>query len=148
MSFQTLKECTYSAVNRAYDFWSTTCQPGERQNKAQACVRTVVGLASIHLYFPASVTGAIVGSVKPEYTKTVCSTIDGMITGFWNKLSYNQKVAASIAGVSLAYVGMGYMYIPGSIFALKLSAELAYKNAGKEEIASKVRELEEQQKVE
>jgi hypothetical protein len=148
MSLSSVAQYATTLTKYGKNFWSESCQPGELQNKVVSCTRTIIGLTSIYFYYPASAAGALLGSVSPNVTHGVSQKVDAMITGFWNSLSYKQKMAASTVGITLAYAGFDYIKIPGSLFAAKLAAELAYKNSQKQEIAAQTRMIEKKYEME
>lgn len=135
-------------ATKAKSCWRATCEPGDLQNRVQALTRTCVGIASISIYYPAAAAGAILGSINPTYTHAINDKVDAMITGLWNSLSYKQKTAASVVGITLCYAAYdhlpSFLHIPGNILATKLGSELVYRNSVKQEMAAKFKEIEQE----
>lgn len=141
--------CVKYVCNKTAECVSEAQKPGVVQNIAQASLRTFVGITSIHLNPYATGLGATVAVVKPDLAKKVLSVTDGAINGLWNRMSFNVKVGLAVGGVAAAtYFDPTSVFTGlGTFFAVKLGAELALRNLGKEEIASKTREMEEQMNI-
>lgn len=125
------------AYNKGSELLEKAQEPGTVQKSTQAGIRSLVGVAAIYKNPYSAGLGAILASARPGLVKQGCSMLEGAITGLWNRFSFNQKAVISTIGVGSAlYLDPTRTFtILGSIFALKLGAELGLRNLRKEDVA-------------
>lgn len=128
--------------------YNEASKPGELQEKVFTATRTAVGVVATaqHPYY--AIAAGTVTAFIPTVAKNGVSFLDSMISGLWNRMSFNQKMAASATGITLTLMGYDWLSIPASIISAKLATELAIKNSGKEKVATATRKAEEVLKTE
>ncbi len=141
--------CMKYVYDKAADCFAEAQKPGTVQNVAQASLRTIVGITSISYNPYAAAAGATVALIKPALARQILSLTDGAINGLWNRMSFNVKAGLAVSGIAAAtyYDPTSVFMGLGTFFAVKLGAELALRNLGKEEIASKTREMEKEAEI-
>jgi hypothetical protein len=120
---------------KVVELYKAAAKPGEIQKKALAFVRTSVGIASIYCSPMYAAGSGLVCSILPKQAKAVSDKLDGMVTGLWNSMSFNQRVVAAGVGITITVAGYGLLHIPAAILSAKLGAELAIRNHAKQNIA-------------
>jgi len=125
------------AYNKGSELWASAQEPGSVQKSAQAGIRSLVGVAAIHNNPYSAAFGATAATFIPGLVKQGCTMLEGAITGIWNRMSFNQKAAIATVGVASAlYIDPTRTFtILGSVFAMKLGAELGLRNLRKEDVA-------------
>lgn len=139
------------ATSAVSDLYKNASQPGSCQKTTYAFMRSVAGVASIHLSPYSAGLGALAGSVTPGPVKKGCEIADKMISAFWNTLPHEAKIGLPVAGAAAVAYGLdptSLFNAMGSIFALKLGAELAVRNYSKENVAEAVRKAESAEGIE
>jgi hypothetical protein len=112
---------------------------GETQNRFLAALRTTIGIASVHLDPLSAMVGNALTIALPSNARTIISKSDDMLTGLWNGMTPNQRLAATIAGIIVTYYGVPYLWIPAAICSAKVGAQLSLDNVNKEIEASVIR---------
>jgi hypothetical protein len=121
--------------NKGVDLYHRAAAPGETHKKVLTFVRTSVGIASIYCCPLYAGGAAIVCSIAPNKISAVTTKMEGMITGLWNSMSFNQRVLAAGAGITISVAGYGLLNIPAAILSAKLGGELAIRNYAKQNVA-------------
>ena len=146
----TVKQIVPYVAKKAANLYEHASHPGETQKKAQAGIRSTVGIASIYFSPGAAVAAALAASCKPEKAKFLCEFAEGAITGFWNKLPFKVKVLLPVVGITAVATYDFTTIFKGLsiIFAFKLGAELCVRNFTKENRAAEFKKIEDQNPVE
>lgn len=124
--------------------YETIQVPGEVQNRFLASLRTTIAIAAVCLDPAAAMTGNLTTVVFPSMARTITTKADDMLTGLWNGMTPNQRIAAVAAGIIVTHYGIPYLWIPAALCAAKVGAQLALENVNKELDASAIKKAKEE----
>lgn len=113
----------------------------ETKEKLQGALRTTVGLYTIY-YSPVTAIGAgVASSFNPTLAAKVSGMAENTLTGFWNGMDLKTKTVVVVGGISLSYICPPLVPIIGQVIAAKMGSELAVRNHKKEQVATKLNEI-------